>query len=316
MKKIKGKQIESVAGDQVLMTSDLKITKAVGEVTIPNGSTYATISMYDGDRVKSVQEVIEEIFSKDNEPTVTNPSVTDNMPAPVYKEAGSTWNYSVTPTLNPGSYQYGPETGVVAKSNGATLAIGSKSTSGAAGTNLTMSLSADSDCNATTGKVVSATLTISYNASTAVPKTQLGNTSTKTAKIAEGQATRTKQAYVSYLKVFYGTSNAEKDADITSSIIRGLQSTTSPLSSYKDKVLTIEAKAEGHCYILAIPSGASYTGFSAEDTLTKLDYQTTNSFVKKEMTIQDAGGNNHSYDVWIYRNDANVTGNTFNITIK
>ena len=80
MNKIKGKQIESVDLDQVLMESDLVVTSAVGAITsadFDSGKTYKTISRYkaDGTTPKTIQELLEEIFTKDNNPTVTNPSV-------------------------------------------------------------------------------------------------------------------------------------------------------------------------------------------------------------------------------------------------
>ena len=54
MNKIKGKQIESVDLDQVLMESDLVVTSAVGAITsadFDSGKTYKTISRFKADGI-------------------------------------------------------------------------------------------------------------------------------------------------------------------------------------------------------------------------------------------------------------------------
>ena len=133
MNKIKGKQIESVDLDQVLMESDLVVTSAVGAITsadFDSGKTYKTISRFKADGVtpKTIQELLQEIFTKDNNPTVTNPSVSlstkytskagsttlvdnANLTADVYREVGEQVVFNPTVTFNAGSYQFGPATG-------------------------------------------------------------------------------------------------------------------------------------------------------------------------------------------------------------
>ena len=133
MNKIKGKQIESVDLDQVLMESDLVVTSAVGAITsadFDSGKTYKTISRFKADGVtpKTIQELLQEIFTKDNNPTVTAPSVSlstkytskagsttlvdkASLTADVYREVGEQVVFAPTVTFNPGSYQFGPATG-------------------------------------------------------------------------------------------------------------------------------------------------------------------------------------------------------------
>lgn len=70
--------------------------------------------------------MLEEIFSKDSDPTVTNPACSldvhytdrfNNTPVAMdntlFYEAGGTISIEATPQFTPGQYQYGPETGVV-----------------------------------------------------------------------------------------------------------------------------------------------------------------------------------------------------------
>ena len=121
MPKVRIKQIEQIQASDIYLEKDLLITSKVGEIqAFDQGKNYATITAVkpDGSR-KSLQNVLEEIFSKDSQPTVSNPKVTlmrhgvngDTLDDDRYVEAGTIVEFGEIPLrFNQGSYQFGPDT--------------------------------------------------------------------------------------------------------------------------------------------------------------------------------------------------------------
>ncbi len=314
MNKIKGKQIESVDLDQVLMESDLVVTSAVGAITsadFDSGKTYKTISRFKADGVtpKTIQELLQEIFTKDNNPTVTNPSVSlstkytskagsttlvdnANLTADVYREVGEQVVFNPTVTFNAGSYQFGPATGCSGTTSSKMLNKG-------AATNIAPS----------TGKILEDGdyLQVSANATYtagATPKTQLGNNATALAIAAGTTPSVTSKKVTAYRKYFYGGSNT---SEITSANIRKLTGSTAPASTIlrsaendnsPSHIITVQ---EGDkCVIVAAPKDAVKTLRATQpDSLNAV----IGSFAKKDgFTVEGANGAEAvAYDVWVWQ---------------
>ncbi len=314
MNKIKGKQIESVDLDQVLMESDLVVTSAVGAITsadFDSGKTYKTISRFKADGVtpKTIQELLQEIFTKDNNPTVTNPSVSlstkytskagsttlvdnANLTADVYREVGEQVVFNPTVTFNAGSYQFGPATGCSGTTSSKMLNKG-------AATNIAPS----------TGKILEDGdyLQVSANATYtagATPKTQLGNNATALAIVAGTTPSVTSKKVTAYRKYFYGGSNT---SEITSAVIRKLTGSTAPASTIlrsaendnsPSHIITVQ---EGDkCVIVAAPKDAVKTLRATQpDSLNAV----IGSFAKKDgITVEGANGAEAvAYDVWVWQ---------------
>ena len=238
MNKIKGKQIESVDLDQVLMESDLVVTSAVGAITsadFDSGKTYKTISRFKADGVtpKTIQELLQEIFTKDNNPTVTAPSVSlstkytskagsttlvdkASLTADVYREVGEQVVFAPTVTFNPGSYQFGPATGCSGTTSSKLLNKG-------VATNIDPSTGKTLE----DGDYLQVSANATYTAG-ATPKTQLGNNATALAIAAGTTPSVTSKKVTAYRKYFYGSSNT---SEITSANIRKLTGSTAPAST-------------------------------------------------------------------------------------
>ena len=314
MNKIKGKQIESVDLDQVLMESDLVVTSAVGAITsadFDSGKTYKTISRFKADGVtpKTIQELLQEIFTKDNNPTVTNPSVSlstkytskagsttlvdnANLTADVYREVGEQVVFNPTVTFNAGSYQFGPATGCSGTTSSKMLNKG-------AATNIAPS----------TGKILEDGdyLQVSANATYtagATPKTQLGNNATALAIAAGTTPSVTSKKVTAYRKYFYGGSNT---SEITSAVIRKLTGSTSPASTIlrsaendnsPSHIITVQDGDK--CVIVAAPKDAVKTLRATQpDSLNAV----IGSFAKKDgITVEGANGAEAvAYDVWVWQ---------------
>lgn len=314
MNKIKGKQIESVDLDQVLMESDLVVTSAVGAITsadFDSGKTYKTISRFKADGVtpKTIQELLQEIFTKDNNPTVTNPSVSlstkytskagsttlvdnANLTADVYREVGEQVVFNPTVTFNAGSYQFGPATGCSGTTSSKMLNKG-------AATNIAPS----------TGKILEDGdyLQVSANATYtagATPKTQLGNNATALAIAAGTTPSVTSKKVTAYRKYFYGGSNT---SEITSAVIRKLTGSTSPASTIlrsaendnsPSHIITVQDGDK--CVIVAAPKDAVKTLRATQpDSLNAV----IGSFAKKDgISVEGANGAEAvAYDVWVWQ---------------
>ena len=314
MNKIKGKQIESVDLDQVLMESDLVVTSAVGAITsadFDSGKTYKTISRFKADGVtpKTIQELLQEIFTKDNNPTVTNPSVSlstkytskagsttlvdnANLTADVYREVGEQVVFNPTVTFNAGSYQFGPATGCSGTTSSKMLNKG-------AATNIAPS----------TGKILEDGdyLQVSANATYtagATPKTQLGNNATALAIAAGTTPSVTSKKVTAYRKYFYGGSNT---SEITSAVIRKLTGSTAPASTIlrsaendnsPSHIITVQDGDK--CVIVAAPKDAVKTLRATQpDSLNAV----IGSFSKKDgFSVEGANGAEaEAYDVWVWQ---------------
>ena len=314
MNKIKGKQIESVDLDQVLMESDLVVTSAVGAITsadFDSGKTYKTISRFKADGVtpKTIQELLQEIFTKDNNPTVTNPSVSlstkytskagsttlvdnANLTADVYREVGEQVVFNPTVTFNAGSYQFGPATGCSGTTSSKMLNKG-------AATNIAPS----------TGKILEDGdyLQVSANATYtagATPKTQLGNNATALAIAAGTTPSVTSKKVTAYRKYFYGGSNT---SEITSAVIRKLTGSTAPASTIlrsaendnsPSHIITVQDGDK--CVIVAAPKDAVKTLRATQpDSLNAV----IGSFAKKDgISVEGANGAEAvAYDVWVWQ---------------
>ena len=200
--------------ENVYFQKDLTITAPIGVQTIPSSGskTLATTG-------KNLKQVLDMIVASEKNPSTTQPSVTLNSSNIGAKEVGTNIAIAYSFATNPGSYTYGPETGVTfsgyqATFNGETL-------TGASGTFASM-------------QVVDGTnLSISGRCASSegvVPLTNLGNPY-EAGKIAAKNYTPSKGALTGYRGWFYGYYNGDQaiaaPASITSAQLRAFGTKTS-----------------------------------------------------------------------------------------
>ncbi len=194
--------------ENVYFGSDMTFTTAVGTITIPSSGS-ATVASTG----KNVKQLLESIFAEEKNPTTTQPSVSLTFNQRGSYEVGTSITPTYSATLNPGSYQYGPATGVTATSWSVTdTNSGSASTASGSFTAFTV---ADD-----TNYKITATATYGDGA---IPTTNLGN-EYATGQIKGGSKSATSAAVTGYRKPFWGyKTTAELDMDgLTSAQIRGL----------------------------------------------------------------------------------------------
>ena len=284
------------SAENVYFPEDLTTTFAMGNFTLQNGQ--ATIPAAG----KNLKQVWDAIYVQEKNPTITQPSVSVSCPQAGRYEVGTSVTPTYTATLNAGSYQYGPATGITA-----TAWNVQDSDSHALTTN---SGSFDAfTVGDSTNYTISATAT--YNAG-AMPVTNVGN-EYAAGQIKAGSKTGTSGAITGYRAGFYGTLTS-KDGEINSALVRSLPTKTNA------------APTQGTTWNLSIPVGALRVVFAYPATIRDVNSvsdvngmgaEVKTAFTKYEVQVE---GNN-SYTAAAYKvyvmdlASANDTANTYKIIL-
>lgn len=276
-----------VGADNIYFDNDITITTPVGNIELSNGS--GTIPAAG----KNLKQVFEAIWTEESDPEVTQPSATIST-ALQYKEVGTTVTPSYTATLDPGSYEYGPATGVTATSWSVTFNGETKTTDSGSFNSITI----------TEGACCSVKATASYTDGT-IPVTNLGN-NCEAKQIKAGSDDITKNLFTGYKPNFYGFKTEAIDlASLDSSAIRGLivnqKSTITPVTSVKCSTSWMQ-------FFYAVPKGRK-ASLSAKDS-NNLPL-TVNS---KEVTVNHEGSASSTYTVFYINNDAAYGATTLALT--
>ena len=176
--------------ENVYFGKDLIITANVGVQTIDatGSKTLATTG-------KNVKQVLDLLFAKEKDPSVTQPSVTITLTGAGAKEVGTSVTPSYSVGFNKGKYEFGPDTGVTA-----TYAV--SDTASHSATTATGSFAAFT-VEPTTNYKVSVTATHTAGAD---PVSNLGN-GRGDLKITAGEKTATSAAITGYRGWFQGYYN-------------------------------------------------------------------------------------------------------------
>lgn len=306
LKTINGNELEGEGNidliynaDDILFTSDLVITADVGVHTIDSSGSKTLPTTG-----KSVKQVMDLLFAEERNPTITQPSVNLTSTSMGSKEVGTRLTPNYTASLNPGSYQFGPETNVTVSSwNVTDTAGGTKNTSSGNFSELQVTDSTNYSITA----VVQHTQGV-------IPLTNLGNEYSQ-GQIQAGSKTKTLGTITGHRKTFYGTVES-KETPIDSSLIRGLAGKSS------------NALANGAKFDINIPIGAIRIIIAYPSTLRDLtqvlDVNAFNTpiqseFLKNKTTVQVEGANNYEAREYklFYMDYANPndTVNTYKVTI-
>lgn len=286
---------ESYNAENVYFAQDLITTSAIGNITLTNGQ--ATIAAAG----KNLKQVFDTIFVKEKNPKITQPSVAITANANKAYEVGTTVTPTYTATLNAGSYEFGPATGIAATSWNIT---DSNSATKTTNTGSFDAFVVDDSTNYT----ITATATYGDGA---IPKTNVGN-DYAAGKIVAGSKSKSSAAITGFRKGFYGTLTSKED--LTSDIIRGLDGKT-----------TI-APAVGNKWTLNIPAGAQRVVFAYPATIRNVSSVTdrngmnaeiNTAFTMSQMDIEGANGHTAiAYKVYVldFATPADVA-NAYTITL-
>lgn len=256
---------------------------------------------------KSVAAVLTDILSKRLQPSITaQPSISGfALTGAKAVEAGTSLanaNYTAA-TLNPGTYQYGPETGVEA-TNWLVERITNLATDQVASQDAA-SLTAGSDNNGGSGFVIGDQggenvvnslkykLTVTHGAGVTADD-NLGDDSSPAVSITAGSKTKETSAYTPFRNVFYGASTSKPTLD--SAAIRALTPTG---KAYAAGSLTINVPAGAQRVVIACD--ATKTGVTKVINQTAMNADVTATFTKSTMPVEGAEGYTAiNYNVWVF----------------
>lgn len=287
--------IDEVDPDKVVFPDGLTTTYPIGKVTLTNGM--GTLVEPGGTLTDFFNNFVDE-----KNPITTQPSVSLTFNQGGTHEVGTKLTPTYSATLKPGSYTYGPSTGVVATAWEVSDSAGNTSDK-PSGTFTEVSVTDELNYTIT----AKATHTAG-----AMPVTNTGN-EYPSGQIAAGTKSATASAAITgYRNSFYGT--LTEKSDLTSDDIRRLAKKTN------------KALANGATFTITIPVGAMRVVFAYPATLRDvnsvkdvngLGAEIASSFVKQTIAVE--GANNYSaIDYKVYTLDfakANDAANTYTVTI-
>ena len=295
----------NVDADKVIMPEDITLAgnyTQFGNLT-KNADGTATLSS----KGKSVLDVFTEILSKRLQPTITaQPSISGfNLSGAKAVEAGTSLASAAytAGNLNPGSYQYGPETGVTA-SNWVVQRITDGGTEQIASVDAA-SLSAGSDNNGGNGFIIgdqggeNVVASLKYKAiathgAGVTANDNLGSASDPAVNIASGTKEKTTSAYTPFRNVFYGASTEKPTLD--SAAIRALTPTG---KAYAAGTLTINVPAGAQRVVIACIAGK--TGVTKVINETAMNADMTSTFTQSSVNVEGAEGYTAvAYNVWVF----------------
>ena len=285
-----------VDAKQVYFSQDMIFTEKFGKYT-PSGGKVTVPS-----NEKSLLATLLDAFAEDQNPSITQPAVTLNSSDFKAYEVGTKVTPKYTASLSAGNYEFGPATGITAK----TWSV--KDNAGAA-TTLDTATGSFPELTVEDGTSYSITATATYDAG-AIPKTALGS-DYAAGQIKAGSKSASKGTISGYRNGFYGTSTT--DVELTSANIRGLTKTN-------------KAVTAGTVLNVSIPVGAKRVIFAYPATVREvnsvLDVNGLNAEIKsafKSVTVSVLGANDYQgVDYRVYYTDyakPNDKQNTYKVTI-
>ena len=294
--KIDSVTIENIDADKVTFAEDLTFTQAFGKYT-PDSSGSVVIPV--ATEQMSLRDLLEQAFSEEKDPEITQPTITlasNNIGA---KEVGTKINVAYEfKDETAGSYSYGPETGVTWSDYKATF--NGQEVTGKSGTFNEVQVG-DSTNLSISGSA--------KHSSGATPLTNLGNDAA--GAITETTVTKTKGTLSGYRKMFWGTMTSKPET-MTSADIRALNVVSEKAGKCTDKPLSIDTGK--FRVVIAVPKAYTLSKvLDANDSNANI----VGSFSSMEVDVEGANGYTAAaYTVYYidYANATTVT-NTYKVTI-
>ncbi len=284
------------SAENIYFDKDFVVTEAIGTIKdLPNGQ--ATLEA----NGKNLKEVLAALFAKEQNPTITQPSVAITAAKMKAYEVGTKVSPDYTATFNSGKYQYGPATGVSA-SAWSIVDTDSHELTTATGTFPELTVGDN------TNYKITATATYGDGV---MPKTNLGN-EYAAGQIKAGTKSKDSAAITGYRSFFYGV--VKTDA-LDSSVIRGL---TNGGAYNASKTLTVTVNdTDGVGIVVAIPADSTRAGIKEVLLTTSMNADITADYaVSTAVDVEGANGYAaKSYKIYFYKPAKLTSGQSHKITL-
>lgn len=284
------------SAENIYFDKNFTVTEAIGTIKdLPNGQ--ATLKAAG----KNLKEVLAALFAKEQNPTITQPSVAITASKMKAYEVGTKVTPDYTATFNGGKYQYGPATGVSAT---AWSVVDTDSHELTTATGTFPELTVGDNTN------YKITATATYGNGVA-PKTNLGN-EYAAGQIKAGSKSKDSAAITGYRSFFYGV---VKTDTLDSSVIRGL---TNGGAYDSDKTLTVAVNsADGVGIVVAVPADSTRAGIKEVLLTTSMNADITADYaVSTAVDVEGANGYTaKSYKIYFYKPAKLTSGQSHKITL-
>ena len=279
--------------ENVYFADDLTYTAPIGVLTVPSSGSGTIASSG-----KNVKDVLASILAKEKNPSITQPSASMSSSNIGAYEAGTNVAIQYSISTDPGSYAYGPATGVTFSGHKATF--NGKTVTGASGTFTSVQVTDTIN--------LSITGSVDYSDG-AIPVTNLGNTYAS-GQIKRGTKTLSKGSLTGYRNWFYGYKAGGATIDVSALDSAKIRALTPRNGSFPATLSTNKMQQ----MFFAIPKGRK-TEVSVANNVNGAPCTVT-----KVTDVMVEGANGFTaiaYDVWYVNNAAADGGsNTYKITVK
>lgn len=282
--------------ENIYFDKDFVVTEAIGTIKdLPNGQ--ATLAA----NGKNLKEVLAALFAKEQNPTVTQPSVAITAAKMKAYEVGTKVTPDYTATFNGGKYQYGPATGVSAT---AWSVVDTDSHELTTATGTFPELTVGDNTN------YKITATATYGDGVA-PKTNLGN-EYAAGQIKAGSKSKDSAAITGYRSFFYGV---VKTDTLDSAVVRGLTN-GGAYNSAKTLTVTVNG-SDGVGIVVAVPADSTRAGIKEVLLTTSMNADITADYaVSTPVDVEGANGYTaKSYKIYFYKPAKLTSGQSHKITL-
>ena len=282
--------------ENIYFDKNFTVTEAIGTIKdLPNGQ--ATLEAAG----KNLKEVLAALFAKEQNPTITQPSVAITANKMKAYEVGTKVTPDYTATFNSGKYQYGPATGV---------AVTAWSVADTDSHELTTATGAFPELTVGDNTNYKITATATYGDGVA-PKTNLGN-EYAAGKIQAGSKSKDSAAITGYRSFFYGVVKTDV---LNSAVIRGLTN-GGAYDSAKTLTVTVNG-ADGVGIVVAVPADSTRTGVKEVLLTTSMNADITADYVvSTPVDVEGANGYTaKSYKIYFYKPAKLTSGQSHKITL-
>lgn len=292
--------------ENVYFDKDIPITKEVGYITLSNGQ--GTIPS----KGKNLEGVFDAIWSKELDPTKTDPSVSVTLTGAGSYEVGTkVTGVKYSAYFDDGNYTYGPDpTGAEVTAWAVTDTAG--------GSYTTATIDEPIDVIVTDDIEFKVTATATHTAGD-TPKTNKGNNCTDTfKKISEGTKSGTSAAITGYRSFFYGVLDTSSDEEpLTSAIIRNTDKFTNA-GKYTSQTFTLYSNENTKRIVIAYPTSDKIKGLSEVILTSAMNTPIKNKYTitPNAVDVGDVNGNNLiKYTTCVYEPNKIDAGEVHSITL-
>lgn len=276
-----GSDVVEVDSSIVKFDDDFTFTYAFGKYA-PDGSGQVNVPATG----KTLDQLLLDAFAEEKNPSITQPSVSVSSSQIKAYEAGSNVTPSYNASLNKGSYQYGPDTGITATSWSVQFDTQTLTTASGSFTQIQVT-------DSTNLKI---TATAQYGDG-AIPNTNLGN-EYPDGQIKAGSKQGSTGSITGYRQIFYGVRT--DTSEINSAVIRSLTPTNKAAAGMT--ISSLKAGEGAKQFVIAVPQSSGLKVTAANIT-SSLNADVTSSYVKQS-PVDVEGANGYTavpYDIFVYQ---------------